>query len=74
MTGVLVQGADAKSVTEAAKTVVAKLKKPVSADELKIAVSRAKFTAAASLESRDGLVEAIGGKVGYHGSFAFSPD
>lgn len=65
LTGVLVQGADAKSVAEAAKAVVEKLKKPLSADELKIAVARAKFGAAAALEGREGLVEVIGGKVGY---------
>ncbi|KAF8548428.1 LuxS/MPP-like metallohydrolase [Imleria badia] len=63
LTGVLVQGADAKSVTEAAKAVVAKMKKPLSADELKIAVARAKFGAAAAVEGREGLVEAIGGKI-----------
>ncbi|KAG6374912.1 Metalloenzyme, LuxS/M16 peptidase-like protein [Boletus reticuloceps] len=63
LTGVLVQGADANSVTEAAKTVVAKLKKPLSADELKTAVARAKFVAAAAVESRQGLVEAIGSKI-----------
>lgn len=63
LTGVLVQAADAKTVTEAAKSVVEKLKKPLSGDELKIAVARAKFSAAAAIEGREGLVEAIGGKV-----------
>lgn len=72
LTGVLVQGADAKSVTEVAKAVVEKLKKPLSADELKIAVSRAKFGAAAAVEGREGLVEAIGGKVGYSEVFQLS--
>lgn len=65
LTGVLVQGADAKSVTEAAKTIVKKLKKPLSADELKVAVASAKFSAAVAVEGREGLVEAIGGKVSY---------
>lgn len=65
LTGVLVQGADAKGVTEAAKAVVEKLKKPLSTDELKVAVARAKFSAAAVVEGREGLVEAIGGKVSY---------
>ena len=65
LTGILVQGPNSKSVTEAAKAVVEKLKKPLSAEEHKIAVSRAKFTAASAIESRDGLVEAIGGKVSY---------
>lgn len=64
LSGVLVQGPDAKSVKEAAKAVVEKLKKPLTAEELKIAVARAKFGAAASVESRDGLVDAIGSKVG----------
>jgi len=63
LTGVLVQGADAKSVTEAAKTVVTKLKKPLSADELNTAVARAKFGAAAAVEGRQGLVDAIGSKI-----------
>lgn len=65
LTGVLVQGDDAKSVTEAAKAVVAKLKSPLSTDELKIAVARAKFGTATAVEGREGLVEAIGGKVSY---------
>jgi len=72
LTGVLVQGADAKSVTEAARAVVEKLKKPLSADELKIAVARAKFGAATAVEGREGLVEAIGGKVGYSKAFSYS--
>ncbi|KAG9308700.1 Metalloenzyme, LuxS/M16 peptidase-like protein [Chiua virens] len=63
LTGVLVQGADARSVTEAAKAVVEKLKKPLNPDELKTAVARAKFAVAAATEGRDGLVEAIGGKI-----------
>ena len=71
LTGVLVQGADAKSVTEVAKTVVSKLKKPLSAEELKIAVARAKFGAAAAVEGREGLVEAIGGKVCYSEVFPY---
>ena len=65
LTGVLVQGVNAKGVTEAAKAVVEKLKKPLSTDELKIAVARAKFGAATAVEGREGLVEAIGGKVSY---------
>lgn len=72
LTGVLVQGADTKSVTETAKAVVGKLKKPLSADELKIAVARAKFGAAAAVEGRDGLAEAIGSKVGYSEGFPIS--
>ncbi|KAF9228127.1 LuxS/MPP-like metallohydrolase [Gyrodon lividus] len=64
LTGVLVQGPDAKSVKEAAKAVVDKLKKPLSAEELKIAVARAKFGAAAAVEGREGLIDAIGSKAG----------
>ncbi|KIJ58370.1 hypothetical protein HYDPIDRAFT_102804 [Hydnomerulius pinastri MD-312] len=63
LSGVLVQGPDAQSVKEAAKGVVEKLKKPLSAEELKVAVARAKFGAAAAVEGREGLVEAIGGNV-----------
>lgn len=65
LTGVLVQGADTKSVKEAAKAVVEKFKKPLSADEVKIAVARAKFAAASTIEGREGLVDAISGKVGH---------
>ncbi|KAH7882078.1 Metalloenzyme, LuxS/M16 peptidase-like protein [Phlebopus sp. FC_14] len=61
--GVLVQGPDASSVKEAAKDAVAKLKKPLSAEELKVAVARAKFSTAAALESREGFVQAIGSKI-----------
>ncbi|KAG8215156.1 Metalloenzyme, LuxS/M16 peptidase-like protein [Butyriboletus roseoflavus] len=63
LTGVLVHGADAKSVTKAAKAVVEKLKKPLSTDEFKVAVVRAKFGAATAVEGREGLVEVIGGKI-----------
>ncbi|KIJ18112.1 hypothetical protein PAXINDRAFT_9197 [Paxillus involutus ATCC 200175] len=64
LTGVLVQGPDAKSVKEAAKAVVDKLKTPLSAEELKIAVARAKFGAATTVEGREGLMDALGSKVG----------
>ncbi|KAH0833920.1 Metalloenzyme, LuxS/M16 peptidase-like protein [Lanmaoa asiatica] len=63
LTGVLIQGTDAKSITEAAKAVVEKLKKPLTTDQLKVAVARAKFGAATAVEGREGLVEAIGGKI-----------
>jgi ubiquinol-cytochrome c reductase core subunit 2 len=63
LTGVLVQGPDAKSVKEAAKAVVDKLKKPLTVEELKIAVARAKFSAAATVEGREGLIDAIGSKI-----------
>ncbi|KAF8130166.1 Metalloenzyme, LuxS/M16 peptidase-like protein [Boletus edulis] len=63
LTGVLVQAADAKSVTEAARAVVEKLKKPLNANDLKIAVARAKFGAATAVEGREGLVEAIGSNI-----------
>ena len=66
LTGVPVQGADTKSITEVAKAVVSKLKKPLSAEELKTAVACAKFGGGgAAAEGREGLVEAIGGKVRY---------
>ncbi|KAI6046578.1 Metalloenzyme, LuxS/M16 peptidase-like protein [Pisolithus marmoratus] len=63
LAGVLVQAPDVKSVTEAAKGVVEKLKKPLTADQLKSAVARTKFDAAASAESREGLALALGKKV-----------
>ena len=73
LTGVLVQGPDAKSVTGAAKAVIEKLKKPMNSDELKIAVSRAMFGAAAAVEGKEGLLDAIGDKVGYAEGFPHSP-
>jgi len=63
LTGVLVQAADVKSVTEAARAVVEKLKKPWNANDLKIAAARAKFGAATAVEGREGLVEAIGSSI-----------
>ncbi|KAG6329508.1 hypothetical protein ID866_9581 [Astraeus odoratus] len=63
LAGVLVQGPDANGVKEAAKGLVDKLKKPLTAEELKAAVARTKFDAAASIESRDGLLSAVGKKI-----------
>ncbi|KIK79125.1 hypothetical protein PAXRUDRAFT_834256 [Paxillus rubicundulus Ve08.2h10] len=68
LTGALVQGPDVKSVKEAAKAVVDKLKTPLSAEELKIAVARAKFGAAATVEGREGLMDALGSKVFSNGN------
>ena len=66
LTGVLVQGPDTSSVKDAAKTLVDRLKKPLTAEELKSAVARTKFDAAASIEKRESLILTIGQKVGVH--------
>lgn len=63
LAGVLVQAPDVKSVKEAAKTLFEKLKKPLTAEELKSAVARTKFDAATAAETREGLTLALGKKV-----------
>ncbi|KAI6144644.1 Metalloenzyme, LuxS/M16 peptidase-like protein [Pisolithus tinctorius] len=63
LAGILVQAPDVKSVKDAAKTLFEKLKKPLTAEELKTAVARTKFDAAASAETREGLTLALGKKV-----------
>lgn len=63
LTGVLVQGPDTNSVKDAAKTLVDRLKKPLTAEELKSAVARTKFDAAVSVENRESLALAIGERI-----------
>ncbi|KAI6095761.1 Metalloenzyme, LuxS/M16 peptidase-like protein [Pisolithus sp. B1] len=63
LAGVLIQSPDVKSVTEAAKSIVEKLKKPLTAEQLKSAVSRTKLDAAVTAESREGTALALGKKV-----------
>ncbi|KAH9476831.1 Cytochrome b-c1 complex subunit 2, mitochondrial [Psilocybe cubensis] len=63
--GLLVQGTTIEGVKEAGKAAVAALKaaaKGISADELKSAVSKAKFAAASAVDTREGLVTALGSK------------
>jgi len=64
--GLLVQANTTSGVKEAGKVAVEALKKAakgLSQEELKAAVSRAKFAAANSVESREGLVHALGAKI-----------
>ncbi|KAF5366777.1 hypothetical protein D9758_006470 [Tetrapyrgos nigripes] len=63
--GVLIQGSTGASVKEAGKAAVAALKSASSlkGDDLKKAVAKAKFAAAAAAESREGLVFSLGSKV-----------
>ncbi|KAF9458131.1 Metalloenzyme, LuxS/M16 peptidase-like protein [Collybia nuda] len=66
LVGLLVQGTTAAGVKEAGKVAVQALKKAstgVSAEELKTAIAKARFNAASSLDSRDGLVSVLGSNV-----------
>ncbi|KAL4071627.1 Metalloenzyme, LuxS/M16 peptidase-like protein [Scleroderma yunnanense] len=63
LTGILVQGPDTNGVKDAAKTLVDRLKKPLTAEALKSAVARTKFDAAVSVENRESLILAIGKKI-----------
>lgn len=65
--GLLVQGATAASVKEAGKASVQALRSVASGlkdDELKRAVSKAKFNAAQAADRKEGLIYALGTKVG----------
>lgn len=69
LVGLLVQGTTAAGIKEAGKVAVQALKKAsagVSAEELKTAVAKAKFNAASSLDSRDGLVSVLGSNVRFN--------
>ncbi|KAI0076866.1 LuxS/MPP-like metallohydrolase [Panus rudis PR-1116 ss-1] len=64
--GLLVQGPNAESVKAAGKAAVTGLKEAaagVKGDDLKKAIAKAKFAAAASAEGRSGLVASLGSKV-----------
>ncbi|KAF8900132.1 Metalloenzyme, LuxS/M16 peptidase-like protein [Gymnopilus junonius] len=64
--GLLVQGPTTASVKEASKAAIAALKaasQGIKAEELKSAVAKAKFAAASSVETREGLVNALGSKI-----------
>jgi len=64
--GLLVQAKTTTGVKEAGKVAVEALKKAakgLSQEELKAAVSRAKFAAVNSTESREGLVNALGARI-----------
>jgi len=66
LVGLLVQGTTAAGVKEAGKVAVNALKAAsagVSSEEFKKAVAKARFSAASSLDSRDGLVSILGSKV-----------
>lgn len=66
LVGLLVQGPNAADVKEAGKAAVQALKSAssgISAEELKKAVAKAKFSAASAADSREGLVTALGSKV-----------
>ncbi|KAF5376695.1 hypothetical protein D9615_007864 [Tricholomella constricta] len=66
LVGLLVQGATSADVKQAGKAAVEVLKKAaagISAEELKKAVAKAKFSAASALESRDGLMSVLGSQV-----------
>ncbi|PPQ69968.1 hypothetical protein CVT24_003672 [Panaeolus cyanescens] len=63
--GLLVQGPTAAAVKESAKAAVAALKSAsqnIQADSLQAAIAKAKFSAASAVETREGLVAAIGPK------------
>jgi len=64
--GLLVQGATTAGVKEAGKLAVKALKEAggVKADDLKKALAKAKFAAASSIDSRDGIINLLGPKVG----------
>ena len=64
--GLLVQGSTPSKVKEAGQAAVAALKaasKSIKAEELKTAVAKAKFAAASSVDTREGLVRTLGSKV-----------
>ncbi|KAG2344639.1 LuxS/MPP-like metallohydrolase [Suillus weaverae] len=63
--GLLVQGSSAEGVKEAAKVVTSALKEStgLKGDALKMAVAKAKFAAASSLDGRDGIFGALSTKV-----------
>lgn len=73
--GLLVQGSTPASVKDAGKTAVAALKaaaKGIKAEELKSAVAKAKFAAATSLDTREGLINVLGSKVWFFLCFSRS--
>ncbi|GAW09905.1 ubiquinol-cytochrome c reductase complex core protein 2 [Lentinula edodes] len=64
--GLLVQGPSGSAVKEAGKAAVQALKtvsNGLKGDDLKKALSKAKFTAASAVDSREGLVSILGSKV-----------
>lgn len=64
--GFLIQSSSAAAAKEASKSVVTTMKaaaKSIKAEELRSAVAKAKFSAANAMESRDGLVNALGSGV-----------
>jgi len=64
--GLLVQGSTPANVKEAGKTAVAALKaaaQGIKPEELKSAVAKAKFTAATTVDTREGLISVLGSKV-----------
>lgn len=65
LVGLLVQGPTAAGVKEAGRAAVKALQgaATVSAEDLKKAVVKAKFAAASSIDSRDGLVSVLGSRV-----------
>jgi len=65
LVGLLIQGPTAQAVREAGKAAVAALKgaPDVKAEKLKLAVAKAKFRLASTVDSRDGLLEVLGSKV-----------
>ncbi|KAJ7224370.1 peptidase family M16-domain-containing protein [Mycena pura] len=65
LVGLLIQGPTAQAVREAGKAAVAALKgaSDVKAENLKLAVAKAKFRLASTVDSRDGLLEVLGSKV-----------
>ncbi|KAF8154293.1 ubiquinol-cytochrome C reductase complex core protein 2 [Crassisporium funariophilum] len=64
--GLLIQGSTAASVKEAGKAAVAALKAAASgikAEELKSAIAKAKFSAASAVDTREGVIAALGSKI-----------
>ncbi|KAH7911256.1 Metalloenzyme, LuxS/M16 peptidase-like protein [Hygrophoropsis aurantiaca] len=63
--GLLVQGPTAQGVKEAAKVATKALKEAgsVKGDELKKAIAKAKFSAASSIDSRDGILNTLSSKI-----------
>lgn len=67
--GLLVQGSTSAGVKEAAKAAVSALKAAangIAPEALTSAVAKAKFSAASVVDTRQGLVEALGSKVSLH--------
>lgn len=64
--GLLVQGATTAGVKDAGKLVVKALKEAssIKAESLKMALAKAKFAAASSVDGRDGIINVLGSKVG----------